>query len=484
MKKLFLIATVIFHSFSLLGATTWDGSESSDWNDPDNWTAGVPDSDDDVTIPDCTALPNCPVIDGTTSADTKKLTVDQNATLIVQGGGSLSSADKVEIDGAFTVDPGATFSAADDVEVGKNNDNAIFTNDGTTNLSKKLKAEGGGTMPSGPYIVNSGTMSGATEINIGNGDGGGTLTNTGTGVISTDKLHVDGTLNNQGIMNAGTELKVHGGTIDGGGTINTPLVEFDDNGGRDGIFGAQAISDGSGCSGSTSGGVTYEVKGTGFSGTFQELIDQPAPDGGDNGTEYEFSDPGSFSSCGESAASALPVELISFYGQFLNTGINLSWSTASEIDNDYFIIEKSTDGKEFTKIAEVSGNGTTNRVSNYSFTDYSISGFQNFYRLRQVDFDGQFEYFNTILIETTENAAGISIFPNPSKNGRLHVNVKHDFGSSPIQVQLYDIFGRTIQIQQGLNKHFEFSTIHLKRGTYFVKVSVDNFVSNNKVLVD
>jgi len=484
MKKLLLIIAVIFQSYFALGDTTWDGSASSDWNDSANWSNGVPDDNDDVTIPDCTVLPNCPVIDGTTSADTKKLTIDEDATLTIEGGGSLLSTDKVEIDGSFTVDPGATFSADEDVEVGKNNDNAIFTNDGTTNLSKKLKAEGGGTMPSGPYVVNSGIMSGATEINIGNGDGGGTLTNTGTGVISTDKLHVDGTLNNQGVINAGTELKVHGGTIDGGGTINTPLVKFDENGGRDGTFGAQSVSDGMGCNGSDSGGVTYEAKDSGFSGTFQELLDQPAPDGGDNGTNYNFSDPGSFSSCGESAASTLPVELISFSGLYINESINLSWSTATEINNDYFVIEKSSDGIDFSTVGEIDGKGTTNKTSNYSFTDYEVSGFQNFYRLKQVDYDGGFEYFNTIMVMSF-GTSDIKIYPNPTAlSNVLKVEVNNALDQELISVELTDLSGRTLNRKVGYDNLFEFSTAHLTKGTYFIKISVNSYSRTSKVLVN
>lgn len=477
MKKLFLVIAVIFHCFSLLGATTWDGSESSDWNDPDNWTAGVPDSNDDVTIPDCTALPNCPVVDGITSAVTKNLTVDENATLTIENGGSLSPTDDVLINGAFTIDPGGIFSASKKVEVGKDHDNAAFTNNGTASITGDLIAEGSsGGMYDGPFIDNSGSMTVSGELKLGNDDGAGTLTNSGS--MSFDDSHIHGAIINTGTMAFTTELELHGAVLQGGGSIDTPSVKLHAKNGRIADVQDQSIYNGTpNCSGdgASDTGVLYNGK------TFQELMDE---DGETDPDKYEFSKPGEFNSCNESAASALPVELISFYGQFLNTGINLSWATASEIDNDYFIIEKSTDGTEFTKIAEVSGNGTTNQVSNYSFTDYNISGFQNFYRLRQVDFDGQFEYFNTILIETTDNAAGIEIFPNPSKSGRLHVNVNYDFGNSPIHVQLYDLFGRTIQIQQGLNNHFEFSTIHLKRGTYFVKVSVDNFVSNNKVLVD
>ena len=96
----------------------------------------------------------------------------------------------------------------------------------------------------------------------------------------------------------------------------------------------------------------------------------------------------------------LPVELIDFYAEVEST-IQLKWSTATEINNDYFIIERSEDGFYFYEIDKVDGNGNTNDITNYSYQDKFPASAIEFYRLKQVDYNGDFEYFNAIRIENT-----------------------------------------------------------------------------------
>tara|TARA_R110000868_G_scaffold353954_1_gene615215 strand:+ start:39 stop:695 length:657 start_codon:yes stop_codon:yes gene_type:complete len=178
MKKLLLITAVIFQSYFALGAT-WLGLIDSDWSKVGNWDGPVPGVGDDVVIPDCSGG-NCPVIDGI-AASTKKLTIDENATLTLSGNSTLSSVDEVLINGGFTVDPGSTLDASKSVEVGKDNDNATFENNGNVTIADDLKAEGSsGGMYDGPFITNSGDMDVSGDLNLGNDDGAGTLTNSGT----------------------------------------------------------------------------------------------------------------------------------------------------------------------------------------------------------------------------------------------------------------------------------------------------------------
>ncbi len=92
------------------------------------------------------------------------------------------------------------------------------------------------------------------------------------------------------------------------------------------------------------------------------------------------------------AAGSLPIELQRFSVEISNPGAKLTWLTASELDNEKFFIERSGDGREYKIIGEMAGKGTTNEAQYYSFVDEKPLQGVNYYRLKQVDFDGNFEY--------------------------------------------------------------------------------------------
>jgi hypothetical protein len=94
----------------------------------------------------------------------------------------------------------------------------------------------------------------------------------------------------------------------------------------------------------------------------------------------------------------LPVELLSFTGEKSGKEVALNWETASELNNDYFIIERATDETGFTEIGRVDGNGTSTQLHAYAFTDQDPVEGNNYYRLRQTDFNGMFEYSNSVAI--------------------------------------------------------------------------------------
>jgi hypothetical protein len=114
----------------------------------------------------------------------------------------------------------------------------------------------------------------------------------------------------------------------------------------------------------------------------------------------------------------LPVKLLSFTGHAKDKTNVLEWRTATEQNNKGFAIERSHDGSSYEQISFVNGAGNTNTVQSYSFTDYLPSfggaGGSCYYRLKQVDFDGKFDYSNVIAIANSKANEGISIYPNPS----------------------------------------------------------------------
>ncbi|MBA3972221.1 MAG: hypothetical protein H0X46_08780, partial [Bacteroidetes bacterium] len=108
----------------------------------------------------------------------------------------------------------------------------------------------------------------------------------------------------------------------------------------------------------------------------------------------------------------LPIELLSFTGYSASNGNQLTWSTATEINNDYFDIERSSNGADFSKIGTLDGNGNSITTIVYNFTDATPLTGINYYRLKQVDYNGSFSYSNMISINGTFFENPIQVYPN------------------------------------------------------------------------
>jgi hypothetical protein len=106
------------------------------------------------------------------------------------------------------------------------------------------------------------------------------------------------------------------------------------------------------------------------------------------------------------SALPVPVELISFSAMQIENSVQLTWATASELNNDYFDIEKLVNGSEFETIGRVSGAGNSNEIIDYLFTDKYINK-SSFYRLKQVDFDNEFEYSEVIYVSVNQSVVDI-----------------------------------------------------------------------------
>jgi hypothetical protein len=104
-------------------------------------------------------------------------------------------------------------------------------------------------------------------------------------------------------------------------------------------------------------------------------------------------------------STILPIELVAFEAKTASNGSLLSWTTASEKNNQGFDIERSLDGTDFQKIAFVKGAGTTNSVQQYTYTDASVQSI-TYYRLKQVDTDGKFEYSKVVSVESDARSTG------------------------------------------------------------------------------
>lgn len=116
--------------------------------------------------------------------------------------------------------------------------------------------------------------------------------------------------------------------------------------------------------------------------------------------------------------TVLPIELMSFSARLMSDqSVELLWQTASEVNNDHFVIERSSDGMTFVEVGYINGQGNSNTVQNYSFTDRNAGSGTFYYRLTQVDFDGQFEHFEMIAVTIEDdqqtNLCTLEVNPNP-----------------------------------------------------------------------
>lgn len=146
------------------------------------------------------------------------------------------------------------------------------------------------------------------------------------------------------------------------------------------------------------------------------------------------------------SANPLPVVLTAFSGRNENGFNKIKWSTASELNNDYFELQRSGNGETFTTIGILQGKGTTSALSNYLYDDEAPLVGNNYYRLKQVDFNGAFEYSRIILVTNDSEDAvfNISVFPNPLAEGTL-LNIRSIKDNEyEAQVVVRDMTGRVL----------------------------------------
>lgn len=116
----------------------------------------------------------------------------------------------------------------------------------------------------------------------------------------------------------------------------------------------------------------------------------------------------------------LPIELTDFTGSQQGHAVKLEWTTASELNNDKIIIERSNNGDDFDAIGIISGAGTSEIEHDYQFLDQTPTAGLNYYRLKQIDFDGASEYSHMIVVDVSGEASLLTIFPNPT-NGMCSI---------------------------------------------------------------
>ena len=199
-----------------------------------------------------------------------------------------------------------------------------------------------------------------------------------------------------------------------------------------------------------------------------------------------FSD---FAIGGDSSSQPLPVELASFSSVINGRNVTLNWTTASESNNAGFDIERSSVNGQWSKIGYVSGNGTTTSGNSYSFNDRNIASGKYNYRLKQNDFNGNFEYFNLnsdVIIGTPDRFSLSQNYPNPFNPSTI-INYDLPFDSK-VSIKIFDMSGREVaslvnEFKTAGYYSANFNASSLSSGVYFYTINADNFTATKKMLL-
>lgn len=186
----------------------------------------------------------------------------------------------------------------------------------------------------------------------------------------------------------------------------------------------------------------------------------------------------------------LPIELLNFKVQLKNKVTEVVWTTATENNNDYFTIERSADGKNWTAIGQIDGAGNSSTMLNYSATDnkplYGIS----YYRLKQTGFDGRTDFSKIVSLNNLASNAALNVYPNPAVNGQtVTVNYSNPSGDGQeVLITVFDFIGRTLYSKVLLQEKEGVLTAidpndKLAPGVYFVTGSSNNEIFQKRLVV-
>jgi hypothetical protein len=153
-------------------------------------------------------------------------------------------------------------------------------------------------------------------------------------------------------------------------------------------------------------------------------------------------------------ALVLPVTLVNFNARLVDRKVELTWATSEEINNSHFEVERSNNPNEgFVNIGKVLGNATTEDLNEYRFLDGGPEEGPNYYRLKQVDFDGSFEYTPIVIAELEEAAERmLSVFPNPVEvNDRVTIRLNGGWTNEGTTLRLFEAGGRMVAEWPGLS---------------------------------
>jgi hypothetical protein len=506
---------------------------TNNWGTASNWCANaVPTSTTDVVITNGTGISAMPVIAAGTSANVRNLTISNtfpasSVTLAASATASLNIFGDFTNNGTFT--DNSTAAAAGVKFVGSTAQTVAGT---TANIFNNLTfANTSGATPAINLTTNNITVNNTLTMSSGIINMNGFTITIGTAAGST------------GTLAYGTGTRFYGGNIERWfptaavtagsvvglfpiGTATDYRPVFFGNGGlsaggtikvrHTGIAGATAVSptfvDNGGTvairsnsfwtvtTGNSIGTGTHSIRteGTGFGtvGNVNDLrltlVNTISP--GSNGTHAGTLTNPQVNRTGlttanllnsfywgsvNSVQTPLPISLLSFSAKQLNNTVQLNWSTASELNNEYFTVERLNEDDQFDQIALVKGKGTSNEISSYQAFDFNPRDGKNYYRLKQTDFDGTFTFSKMILVEFERLDVSVKIYPIPVRNEDLIIELKNLNPGQSIPLRISNLLG-VVQVTAELKANVDGSVkvntpiAGWPSGMYLVQLGIDS----------
>jgi hypothetical protein len=167
---------------------------------------------------------------------------------------------------------------------------------------------------------------------------------------------------------------------------------------------------------------------------------------------------GAFALGTSTSSNALPIELVDFSATNMGAYVMLNWNTESEHDNDFFTIQRSTDGAEFSELGQVNGAGESRKKISYTYNDESPLNGIAYYRLKQTDFNGKSSYSKMVKINRDEEPM-LMVYPNPMVGQTARLNMKGTF-------TIYNSLGQAVVFKENANE-LDIST--LTAGVYVIR---------------
>lgn len=186
--------------------------------------------------------------------------------------------------------------------------------------------------------------------------------------------------------------------------------------------------------------------------------------------------------------STIPVEMISFSAKQIDNSVHLKWETATELNNLGFEIERKSEKSEWRTIGFQEGIGTTTEKQFYSFIDDNVSNGKHVYRLKQIDYDGTYEYSKTIEVDVlfVNDFLLHQNYPNPfNPNTQINYSIKED---GLVILKVFDVLGSEIQTLVNKEKttgsyEVDFDASNLPAGIYIYRLQAGSFVKAKKMLL-
>ncbi len=189
----------------------------------------------------------------------------------------------------------------------------------------------------------------------------------------------------------------------------------------------------------------------------------------------------------DNTLNRLPIVLISFEAKVTESTIVLEWVTASEENNDFYTVERSLDGRSFFPVLTKEGAGDSDQSLSYKAVDHNPMKGRSFYRLKQTDFNGQFEYseIRSVFFEGGEAKFEIQVYPNPISRGEwLLIELSPNWNIEFLQIRVVQSSGRNIdQNFERIGNTVRIPTSDLKSGLYVIQVTDGSRQVTKKVIV-